>query len=190
MNTPDSAAADIGCGEQDHDEECLCDVVITEPVRVRYHLKDTLHAGVIQRALGINKIDSPAKAGELMEALGKAYDACRRYDGIADEVPDMYNNRRKILGLLQAGESIIDIPKLVGLDFVDVVRVLTAGRATKLWLWDEATWAEVEDAVRSGIGRKLLARRFGVEENQARTVLKWYGENSSHWVNTAGAAAS
>jgi len=179
--TIEAMGAMLTCGIVDHDETCLCDVVVNTTTPVHFGFHQVWHAPKILRALGYSGAeelaDDPEKFATFLEALAYGFGVCRG----EIEVTDRGLLLRQITSLLQTGESIVDVPALLHLDFETVVDCLANQRPAPYRAWPERTWGEWEDALDAVDERttlNVLGRQFGIAGATVRLLAsKFRGDH-------------
>jgi len=165
-----------GCGGTGHEGDCLCDVVIGTPVPINYSFTDVRHGDIVARATGYQG-GAGANLADYLEALASAVDATAHLrdfepnwlDGVKDMLPQIKEH-------LGCGESIIDLPDILGVSFAQIVGALGGGQATMIWTWDELTWIEFEIHLQGdSISYQETADRFGINHEQVARLAKLYG---------------
>lgn len=174
----------ISCGVAKHDADCLCDVVIKEPVETAYGLLEVWHAQIVANAMGYKEGQTGAALAGFLEALASGYDATRQVvaqdedwlEGTRDA-----EKREQITALLRSGVSIVDVPDMVHDSFIRVVATMTQAQPCVLWSWSERQWAEWEDALGDGaVSVNQMAKRFSLTYRQADALRKAYGRERGH----------
>lgn len=167
-----------GCGVVGHSESCLCDVVITTPVAVNYTFDQVQHGPVVARAVGYNGETGGAQLADFLEALAFGYDAVHRLAHLdADWLTGVNDLRDKVAEHLQTGQSIIDLPELMGESFSRIVAAITRSQPNIIWAWDEMTWLRFESTLLASQthAANRLADEFGLTWRMAETLIHLYG---------------
>ena len=163
------------CGTPNHDADCLCDVVITAPVKVRFQFHEVLGGDVVARHLGYKPGAGGAALADYLEALAGAGDAMNRLhqfdanwdDGIVELYP-------RVAELLRSGESIIDVPNILGDSHARVIASVTRQRSI-VWAWSESRWAAFEDYLASKPSVLKTARDWDIPYDHAERIMQAYG---------------
>lgn len=167
------------CGVTTHGDDCLCDVTIGEPTPINHPLNDIWHMDVIMRIKNLSAPFSSADLADMLEALGEAYDATRQVAGLAaEQIENIEEQRNEIAGLLQSGESIVDLPEILDVPFGRILQLLSRNRVTPWWAWDELKWIEVEGMIRDpdgGPSSYEAERILGIDDNTIIKLWKLYG---------------
>lgn len=145
-------------------------------------------ADIVARAYGIT--DPKTDRGQfvaLYEALMGAQDAVAKVRDLP-EITEMKAARKNILRLLEAGESIVDVPAIIDMEFMNVVRCVTLGQASVLWLWDELDWVGAEVLLHAADihSPSKLARNLGINVGAAISLIKVYSKQQSTRANRLG----
>lgn len=169
----------MNCGTANHEEECLCDVHVTEPTPINFGLTDTWHGEAIARAMGVGVPWRSCDVADFAESLLKAYDIWardeRRGEPIEGEVL-----RIKVCDLLQAGESMTDVATILGKPWATVIRAMTNGVPATVWAWDEHDWLSAEAVIYDSFkdhGAETLVQMLGGEIHRCvvEQLAEWYG---------------
>ena len=177
------------CGVEGHGDECTCDVVITKPTETNFHFTEVWHASLVARHLGY-KGGGYADLADFLEALGAAYDATRNLDNIdADWLDGVRGSglAARVREALAQGESILDLPDMLGDSFARIVATLTNCQPLSVWTWGDIEWLEWEDEMNSAATHSawVLARRFNISGVTASTLIEAYGKQLSSQVRVA-----
>lgn len=168
-----------GCGVKAHHAECLCDVEVTETAPIAYGLHEIWHMDLIMRTQNYGPPYTSADLAGMLEALAKGYDATRQVAGIDNRPEGLGLMRDELLGLLQRGHSIIDMPDTFNIPWGQVLMVLTDNVPSVVWTWDEQTWAKAETMITDPDGPSVAEFRdmMGVTRGVAAKMFKWYGQS-------------
>lgn len=169
------------CGNPSHGTDCLCDVVIAEPIVPRFHF-DQLHlADVIIDATGADPTNGGAELATFLTAYSAGVEATARLrdfdqgwlDGaLASDLPE------RLAAWIRSGQSVVDAPDEFGESFARILAVLTRGQPSTVWTWGEATWAEFEEVMtaKGAVAACEVERRFGVTRQfVGRMAQVFYG---------------
>jgi hypothetical protein len=174
----------------------LCDVNIETPALVRYLPTQVWHSNIIARAMSYDEqTASYSQTADFLEALGKAYDATRHLVG-ADVVflPGRIDAIRAEVGkLLSEGESIIDLPEMIGESFARILAALTRGVPNPIWMWGDLEWLQLEDILHSANQHSAyaLADQMGLSRNQWQMttyLINLYGKSTTAAATAASKA--
>lgn len=177
MNTP----PEVTCGVADHDDDCLCDVVIKEPVPVRYAFHEVHLADIVAKHTRYRDGAGGAPLAAFLEAFSDAIEATAR---MRDFDPDWLDGALRsdlsdrIHAHLAQGESIVDAPDMLGESFARIVAVLTRGQPSTVWTWDERRWVEFEERMTApgAVAACDIEREFGVTRHfVGRMAQVFYG---------------
>ncbi len=163
-----------------HSAECLCDVIITTPVAVRYAFDQVWHADVVASAVGYDGESGGGQLADFLEALARGYDATRKLSGLdADWLDGIGDLRNRVGALLTEGESIVDLPSVIGDSFARIVGAITQGQPNIIWSWDESTWLRLEGVLCSSEYHvaQSIAVAFGVTWDMADQLIHLYGKS-------------
>lgn len=187
---------DPGCGQADHSASCLCDVIIKEPVPVRFDMKEIWHAKAIARAVDYTGADdSPERWAVFAEKMMEAYEATASARGMRTSYESNNEVRFLALELLQARHSILDLPDLLEeslgerWELPTIVQLLTLNAVSEIWKWSELDWLYAESLILDpdiDLSATDFARKLGLiaEETKAgkelgrsrlSTLCEWYG---------------
>lgn len=149
--------AEPGCGL--HDDDDYCDVVITEPVPIRYGFgtpraaglgdRGYVHGSDILLTLKDTEYGAPwtseklAKFGEALLAGWDAVHELRQQKATIDQIVTV----RQITELLTAGHSMIDVPMLLGVEWNDVLMSLRPHNKPFWAAWDDLEWLYWESLI-------------------------------------------
>lgn len=167
-------------GASIHPPDDLSDVIITEPITPKYAFDQVWHAGLIARATGYRG-GGGKQLADFLEALAYGYDATRR---LADLDSDWTSGirttdlRGRIVEQLQAGESIVDLPNILGDSFARILAALTHEQSSLVWTWSELQWIEFETYIMSSDKHSdfELHRKFHMGRRQAASLIEAYGK--------------
>lgn len=169
----------ITCGVRGHDDDCLCDVRLGPPMPITHHFTDVWHARIVADATGYREGDGGAALADFLEALAAGYDATRQ---VAEQDDDWLegtqdpDRRAQIVELLQRGESIIDLPDILGDSFARIIATITRAQPSPVWAWPEVRWATFEDALqRPRLSLLALSKEYGLTRSQVETLCGAYG---------------
>lgn len=185
----------LGCGVEEHEADCLCDVNLPDsPTPINYGLTDVWHVQTgpadplgsdvptlpmsmkLAMKLGVGKPWTGSDVADLGAALLQAYEAharCKaRTEG--EDTTRRHEDAEVIIGLLAAGESIVDVPDLLDLDWADVMYALSRGKQAPYIGWDEHRWIEVEGKILDGITATPLGKQYGIDFRTAKRMIDWY----------------
>lgn len=139
------------------DPECLCDVNIEEPVPYSYGFggdadvsgadEGFVHGSDILLTLKDTKYGAPwtqEKLAEFGEALMAGWDAMveQRKHGTRLPGDRLTRIRDEVAELVQSGESMVDVPVILGLDWDTVACGITHGTSARSVWWYK--WGDVE----------------------------------------------
>jgi hypothetical protein len=119
----------VGCGVSQHSDDCLCDVVITEPVRVRYSPTDIVGSMYAARQLGVGWPWTPEDFGWVMTHVMQAWDQ------VNDQQPTgefSWEARRRLSCYHQAGGDILGALTDLGMTFADWKAALLTNRKVRV----------------------------------------------------------
>lgn len=161
------------CGVPNHDHDCLCDVVVTDPVPIRYGV--TWHADVIARAKGLGVCETLDQQLDLLEAIMEGYEATCHMRGV-EGFPNL-ERRDELIEILRDGRSILDAPTLMGLEWHEVMQLLTKNIASRVWTWDEQQWIDAETLMHAKPRPTLhdASVALGLHRETTKTLWDWYG---------------
>lgn len=169
------------CGQQGHDEECVCDVRVGHATEIapidpeRYWgMRIALDSGMT--------LDSPEEILDLLEALARAKDAAVNMRGFDREdtrgvLRASVELKNKIEDFLRQGNSIVDAPRHFCEPWANCVAAITGGRPSVVWSWPESFWAQIEDFICTQdewCGYRRLMREFSIERGAAQTLERLY----------------
>jgi hypothetical protein len=140
---------------------------------------DNIYADMLKRS-GL-RCDSKEEMLGFLSAMMQAHDAVKaRMPHDDDSVQGCCPLRPKIMRLLDAGDSIIEVADEFDMPLAEIVRLLANGRPTIMEAWSARTWAFVEDALgekyREGRSIRWLADELQTTKGKARTIAGWYGQ--------------
>lgn len=174
--------AETGCGVDGHDGACSCDVVIEEPIEERFDPTEVFLAHKVVRQKRLGKPWTSSQLADLWDGLTTAYDAYRRVKDARESrdfgvsLDAKYSNRAVVTELLGMGESILDVPRLLDVHWVDVMGALTHGKTPAYAGWSEMRWLEFESVVLDeSWTRNRLAKHFGIHFRTVAQMGSWYG---------------
>lgn len=158
------------CGVREHTASCLCDVIVEQTSTARYGLTDVWKVGSIARAMGVGPVETPADVARLGVVALDVYDKWRA-------IADSGSTREAVGELVRSGASIVDTPRLLGIDWEDVVSAVTENRGAT-GSWSKADWLVVEavflDEIRSMTFRQI-GMRLGTSTDTAHRLCDLYG---------------
>lgn len=154
---------------------------------MNYHFKDVWHAEIVATATGY-KGNGGGNLADFLEALAMGYDATREVAAQDDDWLEGVAHptyRAAIVEQLRAGESIIDLPAILGDSFIRILAGITKAYPSILWTWGEARWAALEDQLNSAPAHNptVLGRAFGITTDQAGALIKLYGKDKARAAN-------
>lgn len=150
----------LDCGVPAHEAECLCDVVITKPTPVNYGGHELDHAGLVMRYHELGAPWDGDKLAVLLDGLDRARaarDLLRDHE-LDPEHLSTYTDLVKELVI--QGQSMIDIPSIVGLSLRETAAALMSGQVhAAITAWNAADWLAFEaDALGPFTVRELASR--------------------------------
>lgn len=178
---------ELGCGLAGHDD-CRCDVIIDTPTEVHYGFDQVWGGDVARRGLGIDPMEGGARLATFLEALGSAYDATRRMYDPSDDDPSIgAKELRPLIGeQLQAGESIIDLPDILGRSMAAILAGVTGGNPALCWAWDDMEWLRWESRMAdTDIVTARLAADFNLHPSSCKSMMELWGAKDAGSSKTA-----
>lgn len=167
------------CGVQQHEETCLCDVVVEEITPINYGGHELDNAELVIKYRNLGAPWSSATMASLFEGLDmarEASDMIRRHEPQSGNLSTYTGMVREMIG---CGHSMADIPNMLGLSLAECAAALMSGRTTAtICEWSEADWLAFEADVYDGLGSHRLARRHNVNNNTANKLIKLYRERA------------
>lgn len=153
-----------GCGDPSHSPDCTCDVIVAEKAPVRFPLGRVWFADIIARAHGIDP-DNPRSRAEFVDFvvdLTNAYDALHRVRGQGmHRVFHFKAKRAELATYLREGGKLSEVGARTGLEWHDVINILTQAKPSRLWLWPLDEWDRFEKAIRNAPRpNRQIARDF------------------------------
>lgn len=169
----------LTCGVVGHVAECLCDVILGEPTPINFGLTDVWHGEAVARAMGVGVPWTSATVAEYTASLLAAYDLWRSRGVNRGEAIETEVLRHKVCDLLRAGESIVDVARMLDVDFKSMIHAMTNHVPATCWGWSEAEWLAVEaiifDHFRSRSAEQLAAMIGpGVHHCVVDELAVWY----------------
>jgi hypothetical protein len=161
----------VDCGRSGHTDDCLCDVVVTNPVQVRYAPHEVLYADIVIKYQNLGTPWTAKDLADLWDGLGKAADAFATLNGRVDAPPSDY--KPVITRLLSDGHSMVDIPEMVGITLEQCGLAVASGRHTVLASWEEGDWLAWE-ADLGVLGGDRLAVKHNVSRKLAHKLKNLY----------------
>ena len=168
--------ATTDCGVESHDAQCLCDVVVTEPVPVRYSPTEVKYADIVMKYNSrLGRPWTHETMLDLCEQLGRAADLIAEAKAITvDCTPGLLSTYtdaiKKLIGL---GHSMVDVPAMVGLTMEDANVALMSGYSgCAIAAWNEADWLAFEADVSEGMSHRNLARVHGLPSATAGRLAR------------------
>lgn len=164
----------IDCGVESHDEHCLCDVVVKEPTPIRYGLHELDHAALVIKYKNLGAPWDGEQLAKLLDGLDRAREAADMVRQYQLDPQKLSTYTQYIKSLVRKGQSMVDIPAIVGLSLEDTATALTSGRATRLALWNEADWLAFEADVLDGVGVREISRRHNLAASVSSRLVRLY----------------
>lgn len=168
------------CGTPTHPPDCYCDVALdAEEIPINYGSHEMWHGEAIVRALGIAVPWTSVSLEKFGESLCRAHDIWERQrHGHGGRTVEGEALRAAILDELRAGESMIDLARLLDVPFKTILETLTRSQPAVCWNWDEAEWLHVEAVIYDHFadnGNETLATMLGVHKCVVESLAEWYG---------------
>lgn len=169
-----------GCGVDAHDDSCLCDVIIGEPVEIRYGFDEVKFAGMAARATSYKEGDGGERLAAYLEALAAAVERSAHlvragFDELDSYDPDLHV---RIGRFVRKGHSVVDAPIEFGESWARIVSTLTRGQPSKVWLWGELDWIKFECMMEDQWPYpqiKRIARELDAGQDAVRSLCILYG---------------
>lgn len=172
----DLHAPPLGCGQADHDDACLCDVVVEHPTPIRFGTHELWHGAAITRALDLGVPWSGASFEKFGDALLRAHDIFVQLgSGASHDVTTLAERAKE---LLRTGTSMVDVHRQLECTRSMVVQALTNNSPSDCWDWDEQRWLEVEGVVYDRFASftiRQAAAVLGCGRRLAANLADWYG---------------
>lgn len=168
-----------GCGVDDHDAHCLCDVIILEAVEMNFD--KVLNSPIAQKIFDhVEPASMNALAFlETLTSVGDVMARAQSYDPPKAESAHLH-------AWLQGGNSIVDYPAQMGISFEETVQICTARNPAACWGWSEHEWLIVEDVLDNltnedptnpsarRVSTAMLDRGIPMTDNRARSFMQYY----------------
>lgn len=165
----------------ERDDDSCDDVIIVEPVPIRFGFVDVLGGDIVARYTKYKEGQGGAALADYLEAFSDAIEATKRlreFDpdwlegALASDLP------QRIKEHLRAGDSIVDAPDMLGESFARIVAILTRGQPSVVWTWEERKWIdfEVRMTATGEVASSEVEREFGVTRDfVTRMARSYYG---------------
>lgn len=143
---------------------------------MRFPLRKVWHAEVIARALGVDLDAAPRpQVADFLVALGEGYDAVRRVQGHGmHRVVGFTAKRAKVATWVRSGGRLWDAAEC-GVEWHDVINILTQAKPSQLWRWTEERWDRFEKAIRAASRpSRDIAREFDMNISTVTRFFKLF----------------
>ena len=182
----------LDCGVEEHVEDCLCDVIVTEISKIA-PIDPERYWGM-RFALGFNQynLDSDEAIIDCFEALAHAKDTVSNLHTRTMKVEDLENFERrddrgfkraskelkvKLKKFVKEGRSMLDAPSEFQCTWADCLGSLTQGRESEVWGWSREMWADIEAFILGQdewCGYRALMRQFSIGRGPATQLENLY----------------
>ena len=168
----------MNCGVTAHEDECLCDVRVGEPTPINFSINQVLGSEFLDDDRWSHPWDA-SKVADYAETLLAAYDEWRERsanpafrDGHARRLRDRAAFQAEVRELLRSGESIVDVPAILGITFDEMWEALRHARSPFYETWGDLDWLKFESALESfppGVFNTYqLASRLGMPRREVQ----------------------
>lgn len=165
------------CGVVEHDDDCLCDVVIPHPTGwVTDAVQDMWMGQEIVTLMGYTVEWTPSSIAEYLENLTYAKDNWDKFN-LAQPVhmggSRTTATRRELRRRLQSGQRILDVAREMNLSHHDIMMTFFTNRRHM----DYDTLVEFEEDViqRKFTNAGALGRKYGLKNASARKLHSYWG---------------
>lgn len=169
------------CGVSAHPPDCLCDVVIDDPVEIATNISQDTYWGMKIALDAGYDTETEEQLIDLLEALALAKDAqvnLKSFDRFEQgKLRGSMELKDKLMLFLKEGNSIVDAPRTFQTSWGNCLASITAGNPSAIWGWPERFWAQIEDFIMEHdewCGYRALMREFDIDRGPAQIIEKLY----------------